>query len=203
MNRRIKTVPLVSQDNGGTSLLSIVYLRYAHMKKAPLLVDRSGIHGYGVFSRSDIKKGKFIAELNGSRIFYETTINGQSNRYENWIGIGKNKWIDPVDEFQYLNHSCNPNAGFKGSTVLKLYALRDISPGEEITIDYATTEEDPDYFFENMEPEHPFHRKYVGPIQSLPREVFERYLPFIPTYFIKVYKNTVLLENEGSKELYD
>ncbi len=173
------------------------------MKKASLSVNRSGIHGFGVFSRTKIKKGAFIAELNGSRIVYETTIHGQSNRYENWIGIGKNTWIDPVDEFQYLNHSCKPNAGFKGARTLKLYALQDIEPNTEITIDYATTEEDPDYCFENMEPEHPYHRRFVGPVQSLPRDVYERYLPFIPTHFKKVYENAVLLKNNGSQTVHN
>ncbi len=33
------------------------------------------------------------------------------------------------------NHSCNPNHGVDGS--IKLVAIRDISVGEELTIDYA------------------------------------------------------------------
>ena len=35
----------------------------------------------------------------------------------------------------FINHSCEPNVGFAGSTVLA--AMRDISPGEELTTDYA------------------------------------------------------------------
>lgn len=35
-----------------------------------------------------------------------------------------------------LNHSCNPNCGMSGSTVL--VAMREIAVGEEITFDYAT-----------------------------------------------------------------
>ena len=35
----------------------------------------------------------------------------------------------------YLNHSCEPNAGWKGQ--LFLMAMRDIQPGEELTDDYA------------------------------------------------------------------
>lgn len=162
------------------------------MRKAKLAVLPSSIHGYGVIAKEPIKKGRFIADLRGSRVVYKTTIQGQSNRYENWIGIGKDTWIDPIDEFQYLNHSCNPSAGLKGTRSLKLYAMRDIAPGEEITIDYSTTEEDPDYCFENAEMDGPHARKYVGPIQSLPKEVFERYLPFIPDYFRKVYEREVL-----------
>jgi uncharacterized protein len=36
----------------------------------------------------------------------------------------------------YLNHSCNPNAGLSGQ--ICLVAMRDISAGEEICFDYAT-----------------------------------------------------------------
>ena len=35
----------------------------------------------------------------------------------------------------FINHSCGPNVGFAGNTVL--VAIRDISPGEELTTDYA------------------------------------------------------------------
>jgi SET domain len=35
----------------------------------------------------------------------------------------------------FINHSCEPNVGFAGNTVL--VAMRDISPGEELTTDYA------------------------------------------------------------------
>ena len=166
------------------------------MKKVSLAVLNSSIHGYGVFTRQRIRRGQFIAELRGSRVKYEPGIYGQSNRYGDWIGVGKNTWIDPIDEFQYLNHSCNPNAGLKGSRSLKLYAMRDIAPGEEITIDYSTTEEDPDYCFETMEPDSPEHRQFVGPIQSLPTEVYTRYLPYISVYFQKVYEREVLSNHE-------
>ncbi len=162
------------------------------MKKAELTVQKSAIHGYGIFTKQAIRKGGFIAELRGSKVLYKSTIQGQSNRYENWIGIGKDTWIDPIDEFQYLNHSCNPNAGLRGSRILKLYAMRDIEPGEEITIDYSTTEEDPDYCFENTETTGPYTRRFIGPVQSLPKDIFEKYLPFIPDHFRKVYEREVL-----------
>ncbi len=162
------------------------------MKRVRLSIQNSPIHGYGVFTLQPIKKGKFIAELRGSRVIYKSVIHGQSNRYNDWIGVGKDTWIDPIDEFQYLNHSCNPTAGLKGSRKLKLHALRDLNEGEEVTIDYSTTEEDPDYCFENLEPESGKMRRFVGSIQSLPPEVFESYLPFIPDHFRKVYEREVL-----------
>lgn len=164
----------------------------AAKRKARLAVKKSGIHGYGVFTLQPLKKGQFIAELQGSRINYQTFVHGQSNRYSDWFGIGKNTWIDPVDEFQYLNHSCNPNAGLTGLRKLRLHALRNIEEGEELTIDYSTTEDDPWFGFENLEQPHEKYRQFVGPIQTLPKDIFISYLPFIPAYFRKVYEDTVL-----------
>jgi hypothetical protein len=50
------------------------------------------------------------------------------------IGIDRPEDIQPVD---YLNHSCDPNAGFAGQIVL--VAMRDVRADEEITFDYAMT----------------------------------------------------------------
>lgn len=36
----------------------------------------------------------------------------------------------------YVNHSCEPNAGIRGQ--ISLYAMRSIEPDEEITFDYGT-----------------------------------------------------------------
>lgn len=45
------------------------------------------------------------------------------------------------DSMAYVNHSCQPNAGFGGNILV--VAMRDIKPGEEITIDYAMQWADP------------------------------------------------------------
>jgi hypothetical protein len=38
----------------------------------------------------------------------------------------------------FVNHSCDPNAGLRGNVVL--VAMRNIEPGEEITYDYAMSD---------------------------------------------------------------
>jgi hypothetical protein len=45
---------------------------------------------------------------------------------------------DPPD---YINHSCEPNAGLDGQ--IAIIALRCIMPGEEVTIDYAMCDGSP------------------------------------------------------------
>ena len=39
------------------------------------------------------------------------------------------------EDVDFFNHSCSPNAGFRGQ--LFLVAMRDIAVGEEVTFDYA------------------------------------------------------------------
>jgi len=45
---------------------------------------------------------------------------------------------EELEDVDFINHSCSPNCGIKGS--LQIVAMRDIKPGEEITIDYAMCE---------------------------------------------------------------
>lgn len=47
---------------------------------------------------------------------------------------------------EYFNHSCNPNAGFKGQ--ICLVALRAIAAGEAVCFDYAMVLSKPDNRFE-------------------------------------------------------
>lgn len=43
-----------------------------------------------------------------------------------------------LEAADHINHSCNPNCGINGT--LKIVAMKDIGPGEEITFDYAMCE---------------------------------------------------------------
>jgi hypothetical protein len=45
---------------------------------------------------------------------------------------------EELEDADFINHSCNPNCGIKGT--LKVVAMREVEPGEEITIDYAMCE---------------------------------------------------------------
>ena len=51
------------------------------------------------------------------------------------------KWptLTFTDRAFYMNHSCDANVVFEGD--LKMVAFRDIWPGEQVTFDYATSEE--------------------------------------------------------------
>jgi hypothetical protein len=49
-------------------------------------------------------------------------------------------------KIEFINHSCAPNAGFRGQ--IELVALREIQPAEAITFDYAICTSEPDFRME-------------------------------------------------------
>jgi len=81
-------------------------------------IRKSSIHGLGAFSKRDFKKGEFI------------------NKHIIRLSNGDLQ----VTKFgRKLNHSTNPNAiSKKGSDgCYRVYALKDINSGDEITLDYT------------------------------------------------------------------
>ena len=92
-----------------------------------LTVRKSPIQGRGVFAEKSLNTGKQIAYFEGCEIDHETA-------YSLTFG---NKRIEPTGILKHLNHSCSPNAGFRGRWLI---ASREIKPGEEITINYIATE---------------------------------------------------------------
>ena len=82
------------------------------------------------------------------------------------------------NETQYINHSCEPNTIV--SEGLRLIALRPIASGEELTLDYSTTELDP-YWTLACTCGAPRCRRTIRAFPSLPGELQARYGRFMPT----------------------
>lgn len=152
--------------------------------KKDLYIDRSKIHGKGVFSKKSYKKGQTIFILKGQPKHLRVSGPDESKVGPNWIGMSENEWLDPEPTYQFLNHSCNPNMGIKGKVTF--VALRKIKSGEELTFDYSITEDD-EYWVFKCKCRAKNCRETVRSVQHLPSKVFNRYLPFIPTHFKRVY----------------
>jgi hypothetical protein len=112
----------------------IVGALYALTQDA-LRIARSDINGFGLFANQSFAANAPVCQLRGAlkRLPHRSL--------PNWIGIGPGLWIDPALPLQHINHSCSANTAFGRSR--RLYALREIVAGEEITLDYSTTEADP------------------------------------------------------------
>ena len=163
------------------------------MKK--IYVGKSDVQGKGVFAGENIKKGQVICQIDGEKIRRELKSEKESKKFANWIGLGKNVWLNPnKTKFRYLNHSCNPTAAIVRSRTL--IALHDLKKGEEITFDYSLTDIDP-YWNMECRCNAPNCRKVIRPLYYLPANVFKEHFPNIPPFFQRVYiKNHI---NNGNK----
>ena len=108
-----------------------------------LTIGKSPINGKGCFAIAPFKRGRKIAEYTGERIS-DREAKRRAHRAKLRICAIDSRWsIDGSrggNGTHYINHSCQPNSYMKilyGHILF--YALRDIRPGEEITIDYEET----------------------------------------------------------------
>ena len=115
------------------------------MKLAPgLVIRKSRINGKGCFATIDFKRGRKIAEYTGERITdLEARKRARKRRFLRICDIDGRFSLDGSyggNGTHYINHCCEPNAYMKtlyGHVLF--FALRNIRPGEEITIDYEQT----------------------------------------------------------------
>ena len=108
-----------------------------------LRIAPSSIEGKGCFATMPFGRRRKIAEYTGERIS-NAEANRRAKRKRLRICALNNRWsLDGSrggNGTHYINHSCQPNAFMRiVSNHILFIALRDIRPGEEITIDYEST----------------------------------------------------------------
>ena len=109
-----------------------------------LAVTESPLHGFGCFATVRFLKGDRIAEYAGEKINRRDAMRRMKRPNGKRISEVEAEWyIDgSVDgnQTQYINHSCDPNAdAFVIGGSLFIFALREIAPAEEITVDYLNS----------------------------------------------------------------
>ena len=123
------------------------FIRYSYLSPKAK-VSRSLTHGHGVFAARKIKKGEIAAiwgglimtsgSLKKNKKFltdqgFSESVQVSDNHYLTGVGLP-----GPMEDVDYFNHSCSPNIGIKGQIIL--VAMRNISAGQELTLDYAMIE---------------------------------------------------------------
>jgi SET domain-containing protein len=114
-------------------------------------VAPSAIHGRGLFARQPIARGDIVC-IKGGHVFDRATL----ARVAPALGpaevqVAEGYFIGPLTAEEregsmiFSNHSCEPNIGLQGQIVF--VAMRDIAAGEELTHDWAMTDDD-DYEME-------------------------------------------------------
>jgi len=167
-------------------------------------VGESKIHGRGLFAKAAIAKGEIVAIKGGHIIDRETLrreITPKLGPVE--IQIGDNLFIAPVTEEErelsmlYSNHSCNPNIGMRGE--ITFVAMRDIRAGEELTHDWAMTDDD-DYSVEcNCGAPH-CRKTLTGKDWRRP-ELQKRYAGHFSTYLAKKDRKALIVDLRARRRI--
>lgn len=110
-------------------------------------VAPSRIDGHGVYAAEPITRRLKIGEIRGESISVaEARIRATRVERIMIVELSARKAIDfsrSTDPMRFTNHSCQANARLcirQGR--VEFYALRDIAPGEEITVDYGESHHD-------------------------------------------------------------
>ena len=111
-----------------------------------VVVKASAIHGRGLFAREPIGKGEIVCVKGGHVFDRRRLAELQPELGPAEIQIADDLFIGPVRAGEregsmiFSNHSCEPNIGVQGQIVF--VAIRDVSAGEELTHDWAMTDDD-------------------------------------------------------------
>ncbi len=133
-----------------------------HQPEPLLLKDVAG-KGLGVFAARHFATGDEVLEFLGERrdvsSFRDLT---------HALQVGPRDFLSASGRIDdYVNHACQPNCGIREDQGrIVLFALASIAPGDEITFDYATTQ-DGGYFVFDCECASPRCRKRVGDFRDL------------------------------------
>ena len=103
----------------------------------------AGETGCGIFAISVVEPGEPIAVWTGTLVAAGEFENLPDDRRARSVQVALDVYLVPEElaPGDFVNHSCNPNAGLAGDRTL--VAMRRILPGEEITYDYAMTDHAP------------------------------------------------------------
>lgn len=121
-------------------------VRPAYQKFAVVVLP-SAIDGQGAFAAEAVPARLKIGEIRGESIsVQQARIRATRSERIMIVELSERRAIDfskSADPMRYTNHSCRPNARLcirQGR--VEFYALRAITPGEEITVDYGETHHD-------------------------------------------------------------
>ncbi|MCX6413793.1 MAG: SET domain-containing protein-lysine N-methyltransferase, partial [Actinobacteria bacterium] len=98
----------------------------------------AGGKGWGSFAEEPIAEGETVVGFGGWVVTRETLSTLIEDRQHRSIQVDEDLYLvsdDTPEAGDMLNHSCEPNCGLVGGTLL--VAMRDIEVGEELCFDYA------------------------------------------------------------------
>lgn len=140
------------------------------------IVKESELGGKGCFATENINKGEKITELVGETV-QRNEINKRITEgievIDDPLQIAEDLFVDLDKPSRFFNHNCDPNAGIKGKN--ELFALKNISKGEEIAFDYSTTVGKDIKWFMSCKCDSKNCRKKIGNVLTIPKNDLEEY----------------------------
>jgi SET domain-containing protein len=116
----------------------------ADPQKFAVDVKQSAIDGQGAFAAVAIPARRKIGEIRGESISVREArrrAHGQARIMI--VEVSERRAIDASqsqDALRFTNHSCAPNAVLRiRQGRVEFYAMRDVAPGEELTVNYGET----------------------------------------------------------------
>ena len=104
-----------------------------------VIVKPNGKLGLAVFATAPISKESRIAIFTGETYKSETALGLPEIMRDHAIQVGRDEFIFGYKGLaQCICHSCEPNCGIRNLT--EIYAVKDISEGEQVTWDYRCSE---------------------------------------------------------------
>ena len=118
--------------------------RPADPQKFAVDVKPSRIDGQGAFAAEPVPARRKIGEVRGEAISVrEARRRARGCERIMIVELSERRAIDAsgsADPLRFTNHSCRPNAVMRiRQGRVEFYAMRDIAPGEEITVNYGET----------------------------------------------------------------
>jgi uncharacterized protein len=106
--------------------------------------NRDVTGGKAVYARDVIEPGELIAVWTGRMVSTDELDELPEEIRRHTVQVEEGLYlasIGPEEGPDFINHSCEPNAGLDGQ--IAIVALRRIEPGDEVTIDYAMCDGSP------------------------------------------------------------
>ena len=114
----------------------------ADPQKFKVVAAPSRIDGQGAFAAEAIPARRKIGEIRGEPISVrEARRRARGLSRIMIVEVSDRRAIDAsqsADALRFTNHSCAPNASLRiRQGRVEFYAMRDVAPGEELTVDYG------------------------------------------------------------------
>ncbi|MDE1825695.1 MAG: SET domain-containing protein [Candidatus Micrarchaeota archaeon] len=152
-------------------------------------------HGRGLHANRDFKPNERIFELIGEIRTRASLPHVDTDKTVRYVQIGQRLYVDNSISWKidYINHSCNPNAGIvvsfakMGWVSVNLIAIKEIKKGQEVTFDYSTTMNEDKYQLECLCGAQDCRGK-IGDFKYLPKERQQYYINMgvVPSYATKI-----------------